>query len=280
MLHRTSTKQKSSSRGLAELNDLDRLLRRPHKSGVPKYVALREALLDLLRAGRWKPGARFPSEEELLRYTRYSLGTIQRAMRCLVEKRVLVRRQGLGSFVADLPKRLEHSRLCKFVDDSGVGFLPIYSKVISRMLTKSAGPWTKFISAPEPGYLRINRRISINNEFLIVCRFYGDPDVLRYLANCPLRALNGANFVALIQGKCNLPLRSLGSYVTIKGFPSDVCNELGVKLNSVGLFVQCTARTTDDQYVYYQEYYIPKVDRALYFSEDVDLPPEQDFDLP
>jgi GntR family transcriptional regulator len=281
MLQRTqAAKRRSTSRAATDIADLEPLLRRSQRSGVPKYVVLREALLELLHAGRWKPGDKFPSEEELLVRTPYSLGTVQRAMRCLVDKGVLIRRQGLGSFVADLPKRLEHSRHCKFFDDSGLAFLPIYSKVTDRTLTKRSGPWSKFLGSPAPGYLRIDRRISISNEFLIVCRFYCDPSVLGYLRNCPRQELNGANFVALIERKCNVPLRSVGSYVTIGKFPSDICNEIGMKRSSLGLFVQATARTADEQYIYYQEFYVPKVDRALYFSEDVGLVPERHFELP
>ena len=272
-------KQRPTSRPSRDLAGLDRLLRRGHKSGVPKYVTLREALLELLNAGRWKPGERFPSEEELLVHTPYSLGTVQRAMRCLVDKGLLVRRQGLGSFIADLPKRLDHSRHCKFVDDTGTGFLPLYSKAIGRAVTKRRGPWTKFLGSPESGVLRIDRRIAIGDEFLVVCRFYCDPTVLKFLIDCPLQALNGANFVALIQGKCNVTLRSLGSYVVIKRFPREICNEIAMPRSAVGLFVQSTARTIDEQYVYYQEFYIPKVDRALYFSEEVGLVSERHFDL-
>jgi DNA-binding GntR family transcriptional regulator len=99
--------------------------------------------------------------------------------------------------------------------------------------------------------------------------------VLPYLEDCPLDGLSGANFVALIEKHCNIQVRNLGSYLTVQRFPSEVARELGMKRNDVGLFVQATARTADDQYVYYQEFYIPRVDRALYFSEEVAFVPER-----
>lgn len=255
--------------------DLEDRLRRAQTSGIPKYVVLRETLLDLIRAGRWKPGDRFPTEDELLARTPYSLGTVQRALRCLVDKRILIRRQGLGSFVADLPKRLDHSRHCKFVDDSGAGFLPIYSKTTARGITKETGPWTRYLDLAAPGYLRIDRRIGINNEFLVLSRFYCDPQKLTYLKDCALDELSGANFVALIENRCNIPLRTLGSYVTVQTFPKEICTELGMKPSQLGMFVRATARTADDQYVYYQEFYVPRVDRPLYFSEEVAFVPER-----
>lgn len=275
VLRRTPTPNRKAQTAGAPGAMLNDLLRRSQKSGVPKYVVLRETLLELIKAGKWSPGEQFLTEEDLLASTPYSLGTIQRALRCLVEKRVLIRRQGLGSFVADLPKRLDHSRHCKFVDESGLGFLPIYSKVTERKVVRDEGPWSKFITPGSSGYLRIDRRIGINNDFLIVGRFYCDPDLLTYLQNCPLDGLSGANFVALIDKQCNIQVRNLASYVIVRDFPKEVCRELGMKRSEVGLFVQATARTADDQYVYYQEFYIPKVSRALYFSEEVAFVPER-----
>ncbi|MGE0873526.1 MAG: GntR family transcriptional regulator [Burkholderiales bacterium] len=258
---------------------LDQLLRRPQQSGVPKYVVLREALLELIKAGQWKPGAKFLSEEELLARTPYSLGTIQRAMRCLVDQRILIRRQGLGSFVADLPRRLDHSRHCKFVNDSGQDFLPLYSNATARVPVRETGVWSRFLGESTSGYIRIDRRISIDNDFLVASRFYCDPEVLPYLQYCPLHELSGANFVALIAKHCNIHVRSLGSYVTIKTFPKEIGREIKLKPGKPGLFVQATARTADDQYVYYQEFYVPRTNRALHFSEEVAFVPERHFDL-
>ena len=266
MLRRTTMARKEP--------EIRALLKQAQKSGIPKYVVLRETLLDLIKKGQWKPGERFPTEEELLESTPYSLGTVQRALRCLVEKRILIRRQGLGSFVADLPRRLDHSRHCKFIDDTGNDFLPIYSKATDRQRITDKGAWSRFLD-PATAYLRIDRRIGINNDFLIIGRFYCDPLVLPYLDDCPLDELSGANFVALIDKHCNIQVRNLGSYVTVVPFPMEVRRELGMKRNDVGLFVQATARTADDQYAYYQEFYIPRVDRALYFSEEVAFVPER-----
>lgn len=259
--------------------NLQDLLRRSQRSGVPKYVVLRETLLELIKAGQWKPGDKFLTEDELLATTPYSLGTVQRALRCLVELRILIRRQGSGSFVADLPRRLDHSRHCKFIDETGLEFLPIYSKATKRTIIRETGPWSRFLGAGKGGYLRVTRRIGINHDFAIASRFYCDPLVLPYLNECPLDELSGANFVALILSRCNIHIKTLGSYVTVMNFPKEICTEMGIKRSQSGMFVQATARTADEQYVYYQEFYIPKVARPLYFSEEVVFVPERHLPL-
>lgn len=76
--------------------------------GLPKYLHLREALLTAIEGGHWKPGAKLPTETELSGLTPYSLGTVQRAMRSLVDDGVVVRRKGIGSFVAKKPQ--DHGR--------------------------------------------------------------------------------------------------------------------------------------------------------------------------
>ena len=66
----------------------DDLLRHYGKRGIhglPKYVHLREALYAAIKAGHWEPGARLPSDSDLTRLTRYSLGTVQRALRDLAD---------------------------------------------------------------------------------------------------------------------------------------------------------------------------------------------------
>jgi DNA-binding GntR family transcriptional regulator len=141
--------------------------------------------------------------------------------------------------------------------------------------SREPGPWTRYLGELASGYLRIDRRIGIDNEFLIVGRFYCDPGSLAYLLDCRLEELSGANFIALIGSRCNVQVRRLGSYVSVKPFPRDIRTELGMKRSKPGMLVQATARTTEDRYVYYQEFYIPPVGHALYFSEEVAIVPER-----
>ena len=48
--------------------------------GLAKYAQLRETLSAAIRGGHWKPGSQLPPERELARLTRFSLGTVQRAL--------------------------------------------------------------------------------------------------------------------------------------------------------------------------------------------------------
>lgn len=65
------------------------------------YRAAEEALRARIAAGEWKPGAALPTETALAAELRVSQGTLRRALAALEEQRVIERRQGVGTFVAE-----------------------------------------------------------------------------------------------------------------------------------------------------------------------------------
>jgi len=70
------------------------------KESVPLYIQVREILVARVTGGEWAPGDIVPSEMRLARELNVSQGTVRKAVTDLVEKNVLVRRQGKGTFVA------------------------------------------------------------------------------------------------------------------------------------------------------------------------------------
>ena len=70
-------------------------------SPMPLYRQLADELSERIRAGVYTPGSRIPSEHELA--SKYALGrpTVRQATEVLVRKRVLERRRGSGTFVAN-----------------------------------------------------------------------------------------------------------------------------------------------------------------------------------
>src|SRR5512132_3720713 len=71
----------------------------PALAGLPKYAQLREMLAAAINSGDWKPGDKMPTEAQLARSTPYSLGTVQKALRALVDDGLVTRTQGSGTFV-------------------------------------------------------------------------------------------------------------------------------------------------------------------------------------
>lgn len=65
---------------------------------VPPYRRIKEELKRSLARGRYPPGARMPSEADLVARFGVSRMTVNRALRELVDEGLVVRTQGLGTF--------------------------------------------------------------------------------------------------------------------------------------------------------------------------------------
>lgn len=74
----------------------------PTKStDTPRYARVKAMITDAIRTGQWASGDRVPSESELVREFGVSRMTVNRALRELTADGLLVRVQGVGTFVAE-----------------------------------------------------------------------------------------------------------------------------------------------------------------------------------
>jgi GntR family histidine utilization transcriptional repressor len=75
----------------------------PVPNGAPfaLYERIKTAIRHKVRAGEWKPGDKIPSENDLARTMKASRMTVNRALREMSEQGELIRRGGVGTFVAE-----------------------------------------------------------------------------------------------------------------------------------------------------------------------------------
>jgi len=66
----------------------------------PLYRSVQRQILDALARGEWRPDEAIPSEKRLCQRFGVSIGTLRKAIDVLVADHILVRQQGLGTFVA------------------------------------------------------------------------------------------------------------------------------------------------------------------------------------
>lgn len=67
----------------------------------PLYLQARDALVHRIVTGEWKPGYPIPNEIVLSQEMKISVGTLRRAMEVMESERIVVRKQGRGTFVND-----------------------------------------------------------------------------------------------------------------------------------------------------------------------------------
>lgn len=74
---------------------------RPRATPAPYYETVKRAISEKIASGIWQPHDRIPSEAALVTQYGYSRMTINRALRELTDEGLLVRLQGVGTFVAE-----------------------------------------------------------------------------------------------------------------------------------------------------------------------------------
>jgi GntR family transcriptional regulator len=102
----------------------------------PLYLQVRDALLERIKDGRWKPGATLPSEIDLYRQLGVSLGTLRKALGVLESEQLIIREPGRGTFVRD---HQAGRALGRFNPMRGLDGAPLHGEVKSRKV-KLASP--------------------------------------------------------------------------------------------------------------------------------------------
>jgi DNA-binding GntR family transcriptional regulator len=244
-------------------DDFWRRFRVPPQGGRPKYADLRQALVAAIDAGHWRPGDKLPTEIELTRVTPFSLGTVQRALRMLVDEGAIVRRQGHGSFVAEARREMEDPLHCSFLADDGVTTLGVFPRIVDRRPVIAEGTWNDYLGPPSPSIFRIQRVIDIGGEFSVWQAFYVDTRRFGLLRERPIAELTAANFKLLLRREMRLPVTHIEHTARVTAFPAAVCRAIGVAPGTSGLVLQIGARSGPNTFVYYQELYIPPNARTL-----------------
>ena len=70
-------------------------------SPAPFYEKVKQAISEKIATGVWRPHDRIPSEADLVAQFGFSRMTVNRALRELTDEGLLVRLQGVGTFVAE-----------------------------------------------------------------------------------------------------------------------------------------------------------------------------------
>jgi GntR family transcriptional regulator len=104
----------------------------------PLYAQVKDALIRRLVDSDWKPGQALPNEFALAAEYGVSQGTMRRALDELAQARLVVRRQGKGTFVAEHTRERALFHFLHLESDSGEGAQPE-----SRVLSVKAGAPTR-----------------------------------------------------------------------------------------------------------------------------------------
>jgi GntR family histidine utilization transcriptional repressor len=66
------------------------------------FQKVKQYISEQIQSGRWRPGERIPSENQLVESLGVSRMTVNRSLRELTQEGILMRRQGVGTFVSEI----------------------------------------------------------------------------------------------------------------------------------------------------------------------------------
>ena len=241
---------------------LPRRLAASGHAGLPKYVRLRNILADAISEGQLAAGCKLPPEEALTTVAALSLGTVQKALKSLVDDGLVTRKQGMGTFVTGSDKPMHAPLLhCRFLGDDGKTPLPIFSRVLRRGAAGVAGTWSRHLPATEP--VCIERIFSIDNEFSVYTHLYVDAARFTSINTMPLEAINGLNFKNLFARDFHHAPARFAETLSIRTFPAHVTRALHIKGAAVGGVVDIVAFDRRGEPLYFQDLWIPPNNRRL-----------------
>ena len=117
--------------------------------GVPLYVKIREDIREDINKGIVKRGEKLPSEDELAARYGVSRMTVRQGITDLIDEGLLYRRQGVGTFVAQLHVERDHSRLTNFFEISKMNGVQVSERILKLEVIPAKLQVAKALSLPE-----------------------------------------------------------------------------------------------------------------------------------
>lgn len=135
------------------------------RQGPPIYARIEADLRRSIAAGTWSVGSRIPSEDQLCQRYGVSRMTVRQALERMVVAGLLVKRQGVGTFVAKTKIERVASRLLGFHEDAVAHGLRPATEVLSSGFEPAGAEDASLLAlGPETLVYRVTRLRTTNHE--------------------------------------------------------------------------------------------------------------------
>lgn len=240
----------------------------PMTQSKTKYQRVSDALLADIEGGKLRPGDRLPSEEQLVSELGFSLGTVQHALRDLVDLGVVKRVHGSGTFVSGARPPEEHLRHFRFKADDGKSLLPVFFETDSLELTHSSGPWSQFLGEDVKGYVRIRRLVSVNREFEIFSELYLPATRFAPLLQMEPSDLDGVSIRDMLVDKLKTPTLHTTQTTLCTMLPPRAARRIDIPVGMLGMILTIQSETYRHAPIIWQRAYVPPSDREMEMVSD------------
>ncbi len=217
---------------------------------LPRYLQLRQALLEEIASGRLRPGDPVPPERVLSRTHGLSMGTVRRALQELVHAGVLHRQQGRGTFVTRVETVEGLHRFFRYTK----GLSPITLEPEARVLGFAVRPAPREILAPlglPPGarVYEVRRLRTVGGEPLVFQVSYLPVGLLPGLRGSDLE---GRLLYQLLGERYGYFIARVEEYVSPTAATGPEARLLGLQVGTPVLRIERIAYTLREQAIEYR----------------------------
>ena len=209
-------------------------------------------LLNFIDQNQLKRNDQLPSEASIAKSLGVSRNTIREAYIALENEGIIIRRHGLGTFVAHLPlirdSLNEFSPFAQIIQDSG--YTPNF-ETLSMDMGFATPDIYEALSIPTSDRLRCVRRlVKANDQPVIYVEDYISPAIEESFANWDI--FDG-NMVQFLAASLDTQLHQIQSFIRAALVPSEISQYLKLTEGTPILSVRSTIFTVDNQPVTYSK---------------------------
>jgi GntR family transcriptional regulator len=135
-----------------------------HYSPIPLYYQIMEWMYGEIKQGTWGVGDKIPSEFELSSKFGVSRNTAQRAIEMLVNRGLVIRRQGVGTFVSSPQLEQGLMRFYSFSKAMQAKGISTSVKVLSMKIEEATSSQAKYLEINVGDQVYVLKRIRYANE--------------------------------------------------------------------------------------------------------------------
>ena len=142
----------------------------------PLYIQVKKRITESLVSAEWSPGQSIPSEIELAKKYNVSQGTVRKAIDDLAADKILIRRQGKGTYVSTHDEEDIQLRFLRLTEQSGKKET-LQNKLISFEREKASNQIAKALGINNSSTLISIKRILTFNDKPLILDFIKVPAV-------------------------------------------------------------------------------------------------------
>ena len=215
-------------------------------NSYPLYEEIRQQVTRGLMAGEWKPGELIPSEIELARRFGVAKGTVRRALDDLVSEKILVRRQGRGTFVATHTSERARYHFLHMIGRDGSREPPMTKLLSYRLVKGTDEACAKLEIARQSKLVNVQDLVAVGGKGVFVDDILIPQSLFSGLTEQVFRDRKSTIY-ALYQDRFNINVVRISEELSAGHAPVEHAKRLAMRQSTPALIIDRIAYTYQDK---------------------------------